>query len=57
MDHLSFRLDMKILWLTVIKTIRREDISQQGQAAHGGVFWLKSIINRSTSCLPVRGGG
>lgn len=31
-DHLSFRLDMKILWLTVIKTIRREDISQQGQA-------------------------
>lgn len=31
-DHVSFRLDMKILWLTVIKTIRREDISQQGQA-------------------------
>jgi len=26
-DHLSFKLDLKILWLTVIKVIKREDIN------------------------------
>ena len=31
-DHVSFRLDMKILWMTVIKVIKREGISQEGQA-------------------------
>ncbi len=31
-DHRSFSLDLKILWLTVIKTLRREGISQEGQA-------------------------
>lgn len=31
-DHQSFWLDVKILWLTVLKVFRREGISQQGQA-------------------------
>ena len=31
-DHWSFWLDIKILWLTAITIIRREGISQEGQA-------------------------
>jgi len=31
-DHISFALDMKILWLTFKKVIVREGISQEGQA-------------------------
>ncbi len=31
-DNWSFWLDMKILWLTFIKVVRAEGISQQGQA-------------------------
>ena len=31
-DHLSFALDMKILWMTMLKVIKSEGISQQGQA-------------------------
>jgi undecaprenyl phosphate N,N'-diacetylbacillosamine 1-phosphate transferase len=31
-DNLSFCLDLKILWLTFIKVIKREGISQLGQA-------------------------
>ena len=31
-DHLSFALDIKILWLTVMKVFKREGISQDGQA-------------------------
>ena len=31
-DHRSLRLDLKILWLTLIKVFRREGISQAGQA-------------------------
>ena len=31
-DNCSFALDMKILWLTVVKVFKREGISQQGQA-------------------------
>jgi lipopolysaccharide/colanic/teichoic acid biosynthesis glycosyltransferase len=31
-DHWSFWLDIKILWLTLIKTLKREGISQPGQA-------------------------
>ncbi len=31
-DHLSFRLDLRILALTLVRTLRREGISQQGQA-------------------------
>ena len=30
-DHRSFRLDMKILWLTLLKVVRAEGISQPGQ--------------------------
>ncbi len=30
-DHQSFALDMKILWMTFIKVVKKEDISQQGQ--------------------------
>lgn len=30
-DHLSFALDMKILWMTVLKVFKREGISQEGQ--------------------------
>lgn len=31
-DNLSFSLDLKILWLTILKVIKSEGISQQGQA-------------------------
>ncbi|WP_457608488.1 sugar transferase [Nitratifractor sp.] len=31
-DHLSFSLDMKILWLTVRKVLHREGIAQEGRA-------------------------
>ncbi len=31
-DHWSLRLDLKILWLTLVKVIRREGISQPGHA-------------------------
>lgn len=31
-DHRSFLLDLKILWLTFFKVFKREGISQQGQA-------------------------
>src|SRR5690606_14258972 len=30
-DHLSFALDMKLLWMTVMKVFKREGISQEGQ--------------------------
>src|SRR5690606_27794787 len=30
-DHLSFTLDIKILWMTVMKVFKREGISQEGQ--------------------------
>ena len=31
-DHRSFRLDMNILWLTLMKVIRREGVSAEGHA-------------------------
>ena len=31
-DHLSFALDVKILWMTVLNVIRRKDISTAGEA-------------------------
>lgn len=31
-DHLSFKTDLKILWLTVLKVFKREGISQKGEA-------------------------
>ncbi len=31
-ENISFLLDLKILWLTVWKTVRRADINQKGQA-------------------------
>lgn len=31
-DHLSFALDVKILWMTVVNVIRRKDISTAGEA-------------------------
>jgi len=31
-DHQSLRLDLKILWLTLVKVIRRDGISQAGHA-------------------------
>jgi len=31
-DHLSFSLDLKILYLTVLKVVKRDGISQEGQA-------------------------
>jgi sugar transferase EpsL len=39
-DHQSFLLDMKILWMTVVKVFKREGISQEGQA----------------TCQPFKGG-
>jgi lipopolysaccharide/colanic/teichoic acid biosynthesis glycosyltransferase len=32
-EHCSFLLDLKILWLTLIKTLRREGISYEGDVA------------------------
>lgn len=31
-DHISFALDIKILWLTVMKVVRREGVNQSGQS-------------------------
>lgn len=31
-DHRSFGLDLKILWLTVLRVVRRDDISAAGEA-------------------------
>lgn len=31
-DHLSFALDVKILWMTITNVLRRKDISTQGEA-------------------------
>lgn len=31
-ENISFLLDLKILWLTIVKVLKREGISQQGQA-------------------------
>lgn len=31
-DHLTFALDMKIFFMTILKIIKREGISQEGQA-------------------------
>jgi len=31
-DHVSLQLDLKIVWLTILKAARSEGISQQGQA-------------------------
>ncbi|MCH9646992.1 MAG: sugar transferase [Deltaproteobacteria bacterium] len=32
-DHWSFALDLKIIWLTVVKVLRREGITAQGHAS------------------------
>lgn len=31
-DHCSFLLDLKILWMSIMKSLRRADISEEGQA-------------------------
>lgn len=31
-EHQSFWLDMKILWMTLLKVVRSEGVSQQGHA-------------------------
>jgi sugar transferase EpsL len=31
-DHRSLRLDVKVLWMTVLQVLRREGISQAGHA-------------------------
>lgn len=31
-DHISFKLDLKILYMTIMKVIKRDGISQEGQA-------------------------
>ena len=31
-EHCSFWLDIKVLWMTVLKVVKRADINQQGQA-------------------------
>ena len=31
-DHCSFKVDMEIIWITLLKVIKRADISQEGRA-------------------------
>lgn len=31
-DHCSFAVDLKILWMTILKVLKREDINQEGNA-------------------------
>lgn len=31
-DHISFKLDLKILYMTIMKVVKRDGISQEGQA-------------------------
>ena len=30
--HVSFKLDLYIIWLTILKVIKRENVNQQGKA-------------------------
>ena len=32
MDHVSLAVDLKIIYLTIMKVLKREDISAEGQA-------------------------
>ena len=32
MDHVSLVTDLKVIWITVMKVLKRADISQEGQA-------------------------
>lgn len=31
-DHCSFKVDMQVIWITLLKVIKRDDISQEGRA-------------------------
>lgn len=42
-DHWSFWLDIKILWLTIIKVCRRDGISQNGHATCGEFMGTSSV--------------
>jgi lipopolysaccharide/colanic/teichoic acid biosynthesis glycosyltransferase len=44
-DHLSFKTDIRILWLTFLKVLKREGISQQGEAT------MKKFTGSSTSLV------
>lgn len=45
-DHVSFWLDLKILFLTIWKTVRREGISAPGEAT------MTSFLGNDESCQP-----
>jgi len=46
-DHLSFWLDLKVLWLTVVKVLRRQDINQEGQATQSEFMGTASVLDDS----------
>lgn len=48
-DHLSFLLDMKILWLTIKKVIVREGISADGQATIEAFKGNQEVVHESQS--------
>jgi lipopolysaccharide/colanic/teichoic acid biosynthesis glycosyltransferase len=45
-DHRSFWLDLKILWLTFWKALKREGINQPGQATAAEIHLLMDALNR-----------
>lgn len=46
-DHLSFWLDLKVLWLTIVKVLRRQDINQEGQATQSEFMGTASVLDDS----------
>jgi sugar transferase EpsL len=50
-DHWSFLLDLKILWLTIFKVIRREDINQAGFSTAEEFMGTSSKMNENKEII------
>jgi sugar transferase EpsL len=50
-DHWSFLLDLKILWLTISKVIRREDINQAGFSTAEEFMGTSSKMNENKEII------
>ena len=55
-DHMSFWLDVKILWQTVWQVLTRRGISAEGEATMGE-FLLRPPSGRNDECKNERAGG
>ncbi|HUS13049.1 MAG TPA: sugar transferase [Pyrinomonadaceae bacterium] len=46
-DHCSLALDLKVLWLTILKVLRRQDINQEGQATQSEFMGTTPVLDNS----------